>query len=91
MSAADKARLLSDVTTTRTLRRAAQLNAVEQSACDSVTRTLDAQRRSLSTRLTREQRGVRDQLQRLHDGQRTLDLDTGEPCALCMSYLPVAC
>jgi len=54
-------------------RHAIQKNALVQSVCASTTRTLDAQRRTLSTKLTREENDLRSQLMRLQGEQRTVD------------------
>ena len=56
----------------RSLRTALHKNVVEQSNCDSTTRTLDAQKRWVHSRLTKEEREVRQQLQHLQLEQKHL-------------------
>ena len=58
--------------TNKSLRAAVHKNVVEQSTLDNTSRTLEAQRRSTESRLTREEREIKAQLQRLQNEQRHL-------------------
>jgi hypothetical protein len=56
----------------KAMKAAMHKNVLEQSACDTATKSIEAQRRSLHSRRTREEKELRAQLQRLQDEQRLL-------------------